>query len=89
MGRAINTEVTMSIRFFTKGNNTKLFMLAIDEEKEELRECFLSNGTWEDTSDLMDFLIKGSTEIDEIDEKTASELYKDKGFEEAMSKFNN
>ena len=64
-------------------------MLAIDEEKEELRECFLSDGTWEDTSDLMDLLIKGSTEIDEIDEKTASELYKDKGFEEAMSKFNN
>ena len=79
----------MSIRFFTKGNNTKLFMLAIDDEKEELRECFLSDGTWEDTSDLMDLLVKGSTEIDEIDEKTASELYKDKGFEEAMSKFNN
>ena len=79
----------MSIRFFTKGNNTKLFMLAIDDEKEELRECFLSDGTWEDTSDLMDLLIKGSTEIDEIDAKTASELYKDKGFEEAMSKFNN
>ena len=79
----------MSIRFFTKGNNTKLFMLAIDDEKEELRECFLSDGTWEDTSDLMDLLIKGSTEIDEIDEKTAAELYKDKGFEEAMSKFNN
>jgi hypothetical protein len=37
----------------------------------------------------MDLLIKGSTEIDEIDEKTAAELYKDKGFEEAMSKFNN
>ena len=79
----------MSIRFFTKGNNTKLFMLAIDDEKEELRECFLSDGTWEDTSDLMDLLIKGSAEIEEIDEKTASELYKDKGFEEAMSKFNN
>ena len=79
----------MNIRFFTKRTHTRLFMLAIDDEKEELHERFLSDGTWEDTSDLMDLLIKGSTEIDEIDEKTASELYKDRGFEEAMSKFNN
>ena len=79
----------MNIRFFTKRTHTRLFMLAIDDEKEEIRECFLSDGTWEDTSDLMDLLIKGSTEIDKIDEKTASELYKDRGFSEAMSKFNN
>jgi hypothetical protein len=74
-------------RFFTKGENVKLFLLSIDEGKEELRECFLSNGKWEDTSDLMKIMIDGFNGIEEIDEKTASELYKDKGFDEAMSKF--
>lgn len=77
----------MKNRFFTKGENVKLFLLSIDEEKEELRECFLSNGKWEDTSDLMKIMIDGFQGIEEIDEKTASELYEDKGFDEAMSKF--
>jgi hypothetical protein len=77
----------MKNRFFTKGENVKLFLLSIDEGKEELRECFLSNGKWEDTSDLMKIMIDGFNGIEEIDEKTASELYKDKGFDEAMSKF--
>jgi hypothetical protein len=77
----------MKNRFFTKGENVKLFLLSIDEEKEELRECFLSNGKWEDTSDLMKIMIDGFNGIEEIDEKTASELYRDKGFDEAMSKF--
>ena len=77
----------MKNRFFIKGENVKLFLLSIDEGKEELRECFLSNGKWEDTSDLMKIMIDGFNGIEEIDEKTASELYKDKGFDEAMSKF--
>jgi hypothetical protein len=35
----------------------------------------------------MKIMIDGFNGIEEIDEKTASELYKDKGFDEAMSKF--
>jgi hypothetical protein len=75
----------MKNRFFTKGDNAKLFMLSIDEEKEELHEYFLSNGKWEETSDLMKIMIDGFQGIEEIDEKKASELYKEKDFDKAMS----
>ena len=77
----------MKNRFFTKGENVKLFLLSIDDVKGGLRECFLSNGKWEETSDLMKIMIDGFNGIEEIDKKTASELYKDKGFDEAMSRF--
>lgn len=75
----------MKNRFFTKGENTKLFMLSIDEEKEELHEYFLSDGKWKETADLMKIMIDGFQGIEEIDDKKASELYGDKGFDEAMS----
>jgi len=75
----------MKNRFFTKGDNAKLFMLSIDEKKQELHEYFLSDGKWKETADLMKIMIDGFQGIDEIDEKKASKLYKDKGFDEAMS----
>lgn len=79
----------MKNRFFTKGENVKLFMLSVDDEKEELFEYFLSDGKWEETADLMKIIIDGFQGIEEIDEKTASELYEDKGFDEAMSGLGN
>ena len=79
----------MKNRFFTKGENVKLFMLSIDDEKEELHEYFLSDGKWEQTADLMKIMIDGFQGIEEVDEKTASELYKDKGFDKAMSGLGN
>jgi hypothetical protein len=74
----------MERRFFTKGENTKLFMLSIDEEKEELHEYFLSNGKWEETTELMKIMIDGFQGIEEISQEEASKLYEDKGFEKAM-----
>jgi hypothetical protein len=79
----------MKNRFFTKGENVKLFMLSIDDEKEELYEYFLSDGKWEETADLMKIIIDGFQGIEEIDEKKASELYRDKGFDKAMSGLGN
>jgi len=76
----------MKRRFFTKGENTKLFMLSIDEEKEELHEYFLSNGKWEETTELMKIMIDGFQGIEEISQEEASKLYEDKGFEEAMKR---
>ena len=79
----------MKNRFFTKGENVKLFMLSVDDEKEELYEYFLSDEKWEETADLMKIIIDGFQGIEEIDEKTASELYGDKGFDKAMSGLGN
>ena len=76
----------MKNRFFTKGDNAKLFMLSIDEEKEELYEYFLSDGKWEETADLMKIIIDGFQGLEEINEGKASELYSDRGFDKAMSK---
>jgi hypothetical protein len=58
--------------------------LSIDEEKEELHEYFLSNGKWEETTELMKIMIDGFQGIEEISQEEASKLYEDKGFEEAM-----
>lgn len=74
----------MKKRFFTKGEDVKLFYLIIDDEKKELHEYVLKDGKWEMTSELMKIMIDGFQGIREIDENEASNLYKDKGFEEAM-----
>ncbi len=80
----------MKYRFFTKttpsGENVKLFLLAIDEEKEELDEYFLSNKTWEETSDLMKIMIDGFQGIREISQEEAMKIYKPSGLEDAMEK---
>lgn len=75
----------MKKRFFTKGEDVKLFQLIIDDDKKELHEYVLKDGKWEMTSELMKIMIDGFQGIREIDENEASELYKDKGFEEAMN----
>jgi F0F1-type ATP synthase epsilon subunit len=74
----------MKKRFFTKGEDVKLFYLIIDDEKKELHEYVLKDGKWEMTSELMKIMIDGFQGIREIDENEASNLYKDKGFEDAM-----
>lgn len=83
----------MKYRFFTKttpsGENVKLFLLAIDEEKEELDEYFLSNKAWEETSDLMKIMIDGFQGIREISQEEAMEIYKSSGLEDAMKKLGN
>jgi F0F1-type ATP synthase epsilon subunit len=78
----------MKYRFFKKtipsGKSVKLFVLAIDEEKEELHEYLLSDGKLGETSELMKIMIDGFQNIDEIDEEEASSEFQDMGFDEAM-----
>jgi hypothetical protein len=75
----------MKKRFFTKGENTKLFVLFIDDAKKEMYEYVLTEDGLEETSDLMKIMIDGFQGIEEISEQKASELYKDKGFKKAMN----
>jgi F0F1-type ATP synthase epsilon subunit len=78
----------MKYRFFKKtipsGKSVKLFVLAIDEEKEELHEYLLSDGKLNETSELMKIMIDGFQNIDEIDEDEASSEFKDMGFDDAI-----
>ena len=74
----------MKIRFFTKGENVKLFILLINEKEKELYEYVLVDGELEETSDLMRIMIDGFQGIQEINEEKAMELYGDKGLSRAM-----
>ena len=69
----------MQFRFFTKtdgeGNHVKLMVLIVDDENEEIYEFKIINNKLVKTSEVMQSLIMGSTNIDEVSKEEAKRLY--------------
>ena len=78
----------MKYRFFTKirpdGEHIKLYLLASNGNKKELHELVLEDGEFKETSAFMKIMIDGLQDVEEINQKKASELYED--LKDAMDK---
>ena len=78
----------MKYRFFTKmrpdGEHIKLYLLASNKKKKELHELVLEDGEFKETSAFMKIMIDGLQDVEEINQKKASELYED--LKDAMDK---
>jgi hypothetical protein len=78
----------MKYRFFSRmtplGEHIKLFVLAENEEKEELHEVLLKDGKFFPTSELMRNIVDGFQDMKEISQKDAIRFYEEDGFKEAF-----
>ena len=70
-----------NVRFFTKingeGEHVKLMFIIIDDKNKEIYEFKVINGKLVQTSEVMQSLIEGSTNIDEISRSEAKNFYPD------------
>lgn len=80
----------MKYRFFSRitptGGHIKLFMLAIDDDKEEMYELALVDGELTETSELVKNMIDGFQDMKEISQEDAMRFYEEDGAAEAMDK---
>ena len=80
----------MKFRFFSRvtpaGEHIKLFILAIDDDKEELYEVTLVGGELVETSELMQSMVNGFQDMEEISQEDAMRIYENNGAAEAMKK---
>ena len=79
----------MNFRFFSRtrpnGDPVALFVLAVDDENEEMYEVVLKNGKLVDTSELMKNIIDGFQDMKEISQEEAMKTYADSGIKEAFN----
>jgi hypothetical protein len=80
----------MKYRFFSRitpmGEHIKLFILALDDDKEEMYEVALVDGELTETSELMKNMIDGFQDMKEISQEDAMRFYEEDGAAEAMKK---
>jgi hypothetical protein len=80
----------MKYRFFSRitpmGEHIKLFILALDDDKEEMYEVALVDGELTETSELMKNMIDGFQDMKEITQEDAMRFYEEDGAAEAMKK---
>jgi len=80
----------MKYRFFSRitpmGEHIKLFILALDDDKEELYEVALVDGELTETSELMKNIVDGFQDMKEITQEDAMRFYEEDGAAEAMKK---
>ena len=80
----------MKFRFFSRvtpaGEHIKLVILAIDDDKEELYEVTLVGGELVETSELMQSMVNGFQDMEEISQEDAMRIYENNGAAEAMKK---
>jgi hypothetical protein len=80
----------MNYRFFSRtrpnGDPVSLFILAVDDENEEMYEVVLKDGELVDTSELMKNIIDGFQDMKEISQEEAMKTYADSGIEKAFNK---
>ena len=68
------------------GEHIKLFILALDDDKEEMYEVALVDGELTETSELMKNMIDGFQDMKEITQEDAMRFYEEDGAAEAMKK---
>jgi hypothetical protein len=80
----------MKYRFFSRitpmGEHIKLFILALDDDKEEMYEVALVDGELTETSELMKNIVDGFQDMKEITQEDAMRFYEEDGAAEAMKK---
>jgi len=80
----------MKYRFFSRitpmGEHIKLFILALDDDREELYEVALVDGELTETSELMKNIVDGFQDMKEITQEDAMRFYEEDGVAEAMKK---
>lgn len=80
----------MRFRFFLRtrpnGDPLNLFILAFDDDNQEMFELMFNNGEFKETTDLMKNIIDGFQDMKEITEKEAMSIYAKDGLKEALSK---
>lgn len=80
----------MKYRFFSRitpmGEHIKLFILALDDDREELYEVALVDGELTETSELMKNIVDGFQDMKEITQEDAMRFYEEDGAAEAMKK---
>jgi hypothetical protein len=80
----------MKYRFFSRitpmGEHIKLFILALDDDKEEMYEVALVDGELTETSELMKNIVDGFQDMKEISQEDAMRFYEEDGAAEAMKK---
>lgn len=80
-------------RFFTKtnfeGKHIKLMVLIVDHKKEEIYEYKFIDGKPVETSEVMQSIILGSTNIDEITKREAMKFYPDIEIDKILKDHNN
>ncbi len=82
--------MSVNFRFFSRvtpsGQHIKLFILAIDDDKEELYEVTLVDGELVETSELMNSMVNGFQDMEEINQEVAMRIYENDGAGEAIKK---
>lgn len=68
------------------GEHIKLFILALDDDKEEMYEVALVDGELTETSELMKNIVDGFQDMKEITQEDAMRFYEEDGAAEAMKK---
>ena len=68
------------------GEHIKLFILALDDDKEEMYEVALVDGELTETSELMKNIVDGFQDMKEISQEDAMRFYEEDGAAEAMKK---
>lgn len=68
------------------GEHIKLFILALDDDREELYEVALVDGELTETSELMKNIVDGFQDMKEITQEDAMRFYEEDGAADAMKK---
>ena len=68
------------------GEHIKLFVLSIDDEKQELYETALVDGELVETSELMKNIVDGFQDMKEISMEDAMRFYEEENIAEVMKK---
>ena len=80
----------MKHRFFSRmtpmGEHIKLFILSVDDEKQELYETALVDGELVETSELMKNIVDGFQDMKEISMEDAMRFYEEENIAEVMKK---
>jgi hypothetical protein len=68
------------------GEHIKLFVLSVDDEKQELYETALVDGELVETSELMKNIVDGFQDMKEISMEDAMRFYEEENIAEVMKK---
>lgn len=68
------------------GEHIKLFILSVDDEKQELYETALVDGELVETSELMKNIVDGFQDMKEISMEDAMRFYEEENIAEVMKK---
>lgn len=68
------------------GEHIKLFVLSVDDEKQELYETALVDGELVETSELMKNIVDGFQDMKEINMEDAMRFYEEENIAEVMKK---